>query len=448
MTIKLNLSTKVDPKGLSELFLRVVLSREHIYRIKSGIFVPKNAWNQKTEKIIVPRLHTEMQEAMIQLQVKINQLVQKLTEMLYGTPMQTIDKETIVSFVKAFHNENASSCVSQEEKDTFKAAFESFIRLQVKTEKRAQQYKCLWKQMMRFAVYKKGFFAWDFDISADDILDFELFLLDEPNFFDEKKQPKMQYKYIYEGIDIPKRMQRGKNAVACIIKRLRIFFNWAEKSNLFTCQNPFLNYHSHQCVYGTPFFMTKDEIDTLYHTDFSYDPQLEFHRDLFVFQSNVGMRVGDLFSLTRENIVNGENLEYIPSKTISHSGNVVSVPLTRVAKEILKKYSCDNDTRIELFPFSNTQYYNKDIKTMLRKAGITRIVTIYDPLTNTNVQRPICEIAASHMARRNFIGNLYNKVADPNIIGSMTGHVDGSRAFARYRTIGEDLKKKALSALE
>lgn len=32
-------------------------------------------------------------------------------------------------------------------------------------------------------------------------------------------------------------------------------------------------------------------------------------------------------------------------------------------------------------------------------------------------------------------------VPDPNVIGSMTGHVEGSRAFARYRTIEEDLKK-------
>lgn len=241
-------------------------------------------------------------------------------------------------------------------------------------------------------------------------------------------------------------MKRGQNAVSCIIKKLRIFFNWAEKAQLFTCRNPFLNYHAHQCVYGTPYFMTKDEIDILYKADFSTNKQLEFHRDLFVFQSNVGMRVGDLFSLTRRNIVNDDTLEYIPSKTILHSGKNVSVPLTKVAKAILTKYHDEN--RDELFPFINTIYYNEDIKKVLKLAGITRVVTIYDPLTSTNVQRPICEVASSHMARRNFIGNLYNNNPDPNIIGSMTGHVDGSKAFARYRTIGEDLKKKALSALE
>ena len=33
------------------------------------------------------------------------------------------------------------------------------------------------------------------------------------------------------------------------------------------------------------------------------------------------------------------------------------------------------------------------------------------------------------------------KVPDPNVIGSNTGHVEGSCVFARYRTVEEDLKK-------
>ena len=53
----------------------------------------------------------------------------------------------------------------------------------------------------------------------------------------------------------------------------------------------------------------------------------------------------------------------------------------------------------------------------------------------------------SHMARRTFIANIYNKVPDPNVIGSMTGHVEGSRAFARYRTIEEEVKKSLVDIL-
>ena len=44
---------------------------------------------------------------------------------------------------------------------------------------------------------------------------------------------------------------------------------------------------------------------------------------------------------------------------------------------------------------------------MLRLAGITRVVTIINPTTRKEEQHPICDVASSHMARRNFIGNLY-----------------------------------------
>ena len=62
-------------------------------------------------------------------------------------------------------------------------------------------------------------------------------------------------------------------------------------------------------------------------------------------------------------------------------------------------------------------------------------------------EHPINEIGSSRMARRTFIANIYNKVPDPNVIGSMTGHVEGSRAFARYRTIEEEVKKSLVDIL-
>ena len=35
---------------------------------------------------------------------------------------------------------------------------------------------------------------------------------------------------------------------------------------------------------------------------------------------------------------------------------------------------------------------------------------------------------------------LDKKVKDPDLIGSMSGHVEGSRAFARYRAIDDEMK--------
>jgi hypothetical protein len=62
-------------------------------------------------------------------------------------------------------------------------------------------------------------------------------------------------------------------------------------------------------------------------------------------------------------------------------------------------------------------------------------VEIRNAVTGESETRPINEIASSHLARRTFVGNAYFKVSDPNIIGKMSGHVEGSKAFARYRNI-------------
>lgn len=51
------------------------------------------------------------------------------------------------------------------------------------------------------------------------------------------------------------------------------------------------------------------------------------------------------------------------------------------------------------------------------------------------------------MARRTFIGNIYKKVKDPNLVGSLSGHKEGSKAFARYRDIDEDMKKELIGYL-
>ena len=61
---------------------------------------------------------------------------------------------------------------------------------------------------------------------------------------------------------------------------------------------------------------------------------------------------------------------------------------------------------------------------------------------------PICEVASSHMARRTFVGNLYKSVKDPNLIGKMSGHKEGSKAFARYRDISDDDLKDTIKLLD
>lgn len=237
---------------------------------------------------------------------------------------------------------------------------------------------------------------------------------------------------------------RSLNTMADIFKKIRAFIRWGHQ-NGFLEKNPFEGFKITQELYGTPIYLTKEEVKHLYQTNFSNHPYLEIQRDIFVFHCNVGCRVGDLMRMRKSDVQNGI-LSYIPRKTLNDNARTVSVPLNDVAMSIYNKYVSD-DVSAQILPFINPQEYNDAIKVCLRMAGINRMVVVLDPLTRSEVKKPICEVASSHMARRTLVGNLYKQVKDPNLVGSLTGHVEGSRAFSRYRDIDNDIKKELVNLL-
>lgn len=237
------------------------------------------------------------------------------------------------------------------------------------------------------------------------------------------------------------------NYTAAVMKKLRSFIRWTnglgkdDRIEPLTNNNPFNLYKIESELYGTPYFLTIEERNRL--ADAELPKHLAVQRDIFIFQCLIGCRVSDLISLTEDDIIGGA-VEYIPDKTITKNPRRVRVPLNERAREIVERYKGDG----RLLPFISEQKYGKAIKAMLKEAGITRMVTVIDPKTRKEVKRPINEIASSHLARRTFIGNLYKMVKDPALVGKLSGHVEGSRAFARYRDIDEDMARELVAMLE
>lgn len=235
---------------------------------------------------------------------------------------------------------------------------------------------------------------------------------------------------------------KGANTISTNLKRLRTFFGFARQKN-WTTSDPFKNFNIIQENYGEPIYLTKDERDLLYNTNLTDNPRLEKVRDIFIFQCLIGARVGDLIKLKHENIING-NLTYIQNKTKDEKPVSVSIPLTPKAKSILSKYNLPDS----LLPFIAGQNYNDYLKELFTKVGLTRNVVRLNP--NTGIQEIVrlCDIASSHMARRTFIGVMYENGIKNDVIGSMSGHVKGSKAFGRYYSVSENLKKQAISGLD
>lgn len=249
-----------------------------------------------------------------------------------------------------------------------------------------------------------------------------------------------------DGNVVPKGMTkpRGLNSIADMMLRFRSFILWAN-DNEYTTNNPFKHFVIGEIVYGIPIYISNDERNKLLETDLSDNTELETQRDIFVFQCLIGCRVSDLYKMTYSSLID-DAIEYIPRKTKEERAITVRVPLSDTAKQLIAKYK-DNE-RGSLFPYNTEQDYNRKIKEAFQRAGLDRMVTVLDQQTREEVQRLLYEVASSHMAGRSFIGNIYKKVKDPNLVGALSGHKEVSKTFARYRTIDDDMKKELINLLD
>ena len=317
------------------------------------------------------------------------------------------------------------------------STFDEFMEMKGYSGKIGEHYAVLKRIMQRYASYKNYIgekFEWSFNIGAIDLSDFE-------NYLKNEYEISFRYPSLYDGVKVK---PRGRNTVINMLVKLRVFYLWANRNNK-TPNNPFKNFKIKEQVYGRPYYLTIEERDRVYNLELPNNPFLAVQRDIFIFQCLIGCRVSDLVRMTKKNINNGA-IEYVPKKTSKEHSEFARVPLTPKAIEILKRYEdYEGDT---IFPCISPQKYNESIKRMLKMAGIDRLVTVINPITQEEEQRPIYEIASSHLARRTFIGNVYKHVKDPNIVGAMSGHVEGSKAFARYRDIDDEIKRDALKGIE
>lgn len=313
------------------------------------------------------------------------------------------------------------------------------------TECTKRHYVDLKNKVVRYIAYNrevlgvKDFNLFAETISAEDMYDFRDFLFAEPTLYKENPEFYAQYR------KAPRKFSKiSTTTVIDNMVELRTVLNWCGKMG-YSTNASYLQYKGKRHVFGDPFFLTAEERNILYDADLTDDPSLSVIRDIFVFQCYVGCRVSDLFRLTRDNVKDSFFFEYVPQKTKKHTAKTVRVPLHNKAQAILKRYeNLEND---KILPFGAIVTYNRKIKDLLKHCGIDRMVTILDTHGYKTVQRPLYEVASSQTARKTFVGNLYKKVPDPNLIASMSGHCDGSRAFARYRSIDDEMKEKLIEMI-
>lgn len=453
-TITLSLSARTNKDtGKAEILLRYRNTREVALRAHTHTFILPKFFSDG-EIVIKNRLITDevrqAQEAKAQIDRIVAHILEKgnkkpVTEFAQDWAQDTIDR--------LLYPENYRQAESDELYLLDKA--EDFLKFKKISYQRHKSYRCIFSIIKRYELYTGKPINID-KATPDTLASLEDFFRNEHKLFEPVKEkyrtvlkPVKKYKYAWENSTherVPSK--RSDNALITYMSAVRAYWRWCIDMG-YTKNDPFRKYTIGSQKYGTPYYLTTEERDILYKTDLGKNNEISLARDIFVFQCYIGCRISDLLSLTKDNIVtsaNGTAVHYIPSKTKEERPRVVKVYLAPTAIEILNKYK-DQD-RDTIFPYLSTAKLNDLIRLSLRRAGITRVVTIVNPLTKQSEQHPICEVASSHMARRTFIGNLYKKVKDPNLVGKLSGHCEGSKAFARYRDIDDDMIREMTNLLD
>ncbi len=427
------------------LYVRVVDGRAFHQAVRTRTLVNPSMWDEKGE-CIKSRVLCSPEERM-----RIDDDVNSLRTYIFETYNEAKKKGTneksnwLATTVDKFY---ASLGKPKKEKKSliisFDELYDQFLEPRKLAEGRRRHYEVLRRMIHRYETYVKcsqSRTRYHFDITKVD-KDTLKHLYD---YIENEHEYVTQYpKILEENPEAREIHERGENYMSGIFKRLRAFFNWTYNTKLIENQ-PFTEFEMPSEKYGSPIYLTLSDLQQIYSADFSSRPSLAVQRDIFIFQCNVGCRVGDLIRLKKHDVINGA-IEYIPSKTINENVRTVVVPLNAVAQEIISRYEGHPGDR--LLPFESPERYNDNIKIILELAGVTYMVTVLDSITRKEKKVPINEIASSHMARRTFIGNIYKLVKDPNLVSSLTGHVEGSRAFNRYRTIDVEMKKDLVKMLE
>lgn len=433
-----------DSKGT--IYVRLRDGRAVDMTAPTELAVNPNLWDDKVEAIKSKVVCSD--ELRDEINTGVREMKSFLEKEYRNTPKEDLPKTWLKGAVDKFYHPEKYKTPEQlakENKPTFEQLLEEFESKYKVSEVRKKNFRVVKRAILRYEIFvrttRRGqkTFRLDVDeVTAETLRDMWDFFENEHKYFE-------LYPAIYEQIPEKRIPQpRGKNTLIDCFGRIRTFFNWCH-DNKKTKNKPFDEFRLEECTYGSPVYITLEERDKLYAKDLSEYPQVEIQRDIFVFQSLIGCRIGDLYRMTRHNVIN-DAIEYIPRKTKEGNPVTVRVPLNDKAKTILEKYK-DHDGD-KLLPFISEQKYNDAIKRAFKLAEINRIVTILDPLTNEEVKKPLHEVVSSHMARRTFIGNIYKRVKDPNLVGALSGHKEGSKAFARYREIDEDMKKELVSLLD
>ena len=442
-TIYLRLSKKCNDLNRKEVILTFRHGRYIFQRAGTRIFiVDKPAYWDGEKMVLKARSMTPEAKYHREQKDRLDEICKVVNQRWMEADMDNVSPTWLKNVIAEFYQpaKGLGDDLSMDvHRDTVTSTFPQFVASRRVSMYREKHFWTMWRMLRRYELLQGTVFEFE-TFSHKDLEGFRTFLIKEHEYWVRDKETKKMKcsnrRYLKAFDQVNEECQkfgrkiesrcpepRSKNTLNNILLILKSYWLWCMKEG-YADRNPFHKFTIDNAEYGTPFYISQEE--RLQLEAAPLEGMVALQRDIFVFQSYVGCRVGDLYKFTYDNIVDG-CLKYTPRKTKDNNPVLVEVPLVSKAQKLIEKYY--DPQRGSLFPFISQQKYN-----------------VY--MTRQYEMKPLYEVATSHMARRTFTGIAYGLVQDPNIIASMTGHVEGSKAFNRYRKIDMSVKKSLMDQLE
>lgn len=235
-------------------------------------------------------------------------------------------------------------------------------------------------------------------------------------------------------------LKQFDNYVGIQIKVLKVFFNYLKIEKLIDVGS-----------YHNKFYPPKEDIDIITFSkeqlktlifDKVFEEQIKArkltkYKDILVFGCTVGLRISDLLSLNRKNLICKNENYYLGVKS-QKTNTKTMIKLPDYAVEILKKYSyCKT-----LLPKTSFSDFNKKIKKVaallpddyeLVKTRDRRgkPVVIYKDVKR-KIHYKFSDHVTAHTMRRTAITMMLNAGMPEYIVRSISGHAPNSAEFFRY----------------
>lgn len=379
---------KTRKSGKAPVYCRLTYSGKR-KQFRTGLFIGPEYWVSKQQKAKPPNpdniyintqlslISQKINEAFLFLQVSNN--IFDVEDIYFQYKGENIKTNKTILEVFALHNERMNKLVGIEYANS---TYKKFVEAKQHTS------NFIWHKYGRNDILLES-------INTNFLHEFDFYLKTECN---------------HKQITINKSIQRVRKII-----KLALAEGYLQK-------DPFILYKPKRYVTKVV-FLTKEELTALENYKFAQE-RLNQVRDMFVFCCYTGLAYAEMSSISKKHLEKGFDGNTWIRMFRQKTNSIVSVPLLSKAKEILDKYSNDD----ELLPIITNQKFNSYLKEIAIIVGIDKRLT-------------------HHVARKTFATTvlLFNNVP-MEIVSELLGHSKMQITQKHYakvvqKSVSKEMKK-------